>query len=263
MSYLNQNIKHLRKLKSYTQADLAERLGIKRSLIGAYEEERAEPKIETIQKVSYLFDLSLDQLINQDLSLGVHGEQVDTQGKTLRILPIVVDSNDREMISVVPVTARAGYAHSYADPDYIGELPKFNLPLPDLYPDKSYRLFQIEGDSMLPIKDGSYVICEYVENWQTIKETECYIIITRSEGMVYKRVFKIPGEQRWLLRSDNIAYEPFYIDLQDVVEVWQSLAYISFDLPDPIDREQSNIQQLNNLVLQLKNDVDSLKKTKK
>jgi transcriptional regulator with XRE-family HTH domain len=260
MSYLNQNIKYLRKLRAYTQADLAERIGIKRSLIGAYEEERAEPKIETIQKLSYLFDLSLDQLINQDLSTGIETHQVDTQGKTLRILPIVIDQHDQEQISIVPVSARAGYAHGYADPEYISELPKFNLPLPDLYPDKSYRLFQLEGDSMLPIPDGSYVICEYIENWHNIKDGECYIVITLSQGIVYKRVWREPAKNRLLLRSDNVVYEPFYADLEDVVEIWRSLAFLSFDLPDPEEREQANIQQLSSLVLQLKSDVDKMKK---
>ncbi|MDG2451215.1 MAG: helix-turn-helix transcriptional regulator, partial [Saprospiraceae bacterium] len=71
MSYLNDNIKYLRKQKGFTQSEFAERIGIKRSLIGAYEEHRAEPKIETIQKMSYLFNLSLDALINRNLGRGM------------------------------------------------------------------------------------------------------------------------------------------------------------------------------------------------
>ncbi len=260
MSYLNENIKFLRKQKDFTQADLAERIGIKRSLIGAYEEHRAEPKIETIQKLAYLFGLSLDQLINQDLSKGLDGPQVDVEGKTLRILPIVVDQEDREQISIVPVSARAGYAHSYADPEYISELPKFSLPLPELYPDKSYRLFQIEGDSMLPIPDGSYIVCEYVENWQEIRDGESYILITQSEGLLYKRVWK--ESKRMLLKSDNILYDPFYLDMEELAEVWKGLAFLSFELPDQEERSANDIQQLSDLVLQLKEDVEALKKTK-
>ena len=259
MSYLNKNIKFLRKQKSYTQAILAERIGVKRSLIGAYEEYRAEPKIETIQKLAYLFEVSLDEIINQDLSKGYDANRVDTEGKTLRILPIVIDQQDQEQISVVPVNARAGYAHSYGDPEYISELPKFNLPLPELYPDRSYRLFQIDGDSMLPIPDGSYIVCEYVENWKDIKDGESYILITQDEGIVYKRVWKEGDQGRLLLRSDNILYDPFHINIENLIEVWKSLAYISFSLPDQQDRSQSDMLQLSNLVLQIKKDVDSLK----
>ena len=258
MSYLNQNIRHIRKQKGYTQAELAERIGVKRSLIGAYEEFRAEPKIETIQKLAYLFDLSLDQLINQDLSRGVKANQTDHAGKTLRILPIVIDQDDREMISIVPVNARAGYSHSYSDPEYIKDLPKFTLPLPELHPDKSYRLFQIEGDSMLPVPDGSYIICEYVENWTNIKEGESHILITRSQGLVYKRIWHGDQPGQLLLKSDNISYEPFYLDLEDLKEVWRGLAYISFNLPDQGERSSSEIQQLSDIVLKLQADVAAL-----
>lgn len=257
MSYLNENIKYLRKQKDYTQTDLAERIGVKRSLIGAYEEHRAEPKIETIQKLAYLFGLSLDQIINQDLSKGPSGSQVDVEGKTLRILPIVVDQMNREQISIVPVSARAGYAHGYSDPEYIKELPKFSLPLPELYPDKSYRLFQIEGDSMLPIPHGSYIVCEYIENWKEVKDGESHILITQSEGLLYKRVWQ--EGSRLFLKSDNVLYDPFYMEMEEIVEIWKGLAFLTFDLPDQEERTTSDIQQLSDIVLQLKQDVEALK----
>lgn len=259
MSYLNKNMKYLRKQKGYTQSELAERIGLKRAQIGSYEEYRAEPKIEAIQKMAYLFGVSLDKIINHDLSKSGDSPQVDTEGKTLRILPIVIDQKDQEQISIVPVTARAGYTHGYADPEYVKELPKFNLPLPELYPDKSYRLFQIEGDSMLPIPDGSYIICEYVEDWRTVKDGHSHILVTKSQGIVYKRVWSEANHHRLLLRSDNILYDPYHLHIEDLVEIWRGLAYLSFDLPDQNDRSSSEIQQLSSLVLQLKKDVDGLK----
>ena len=259
MSYLNKNIKYLRKQKGLTQSELAERLGLKRAQIGSYEEFRAEPKIGSIQKIAYLFGCSLDDLINQDMSKSAAEPKVDVEGRTLRILPIVIDQEDHEQISVIPVSARAGYSHGYADPEFIRDLPKFNLPLPELYPDRSYRLFQIEGDSMLPIPDGSYVICEYVEDWMSLKDGQSHILVTKSQGIVYKRVWKEPKEFRLLLRSDNIFYDPYHLHIEELVEVWKSLAYLTFDLPDQEERSKSEIQQLSSLVLQIKKDVDELK----
>ena len=89
MTYINSNIKYLRKLKGYTQAALAEKIGLKRSLVGAYEEGRAEPKITTIQKLSALFQTSIDALIDMDLGRGLDAV-TDLTGKALRVLPIVV-----------------------------------------------------------------------------------------------------------------------------------------------------------------------------
>jgi len=50
MVSLNENIRTLRKKLQLTQDEFAQKLGIKRSLVGAYEEGRAEPRAELLQK---------------------------------------------------------------------------------------------------------------------------------------------------------------------------------------------------------------------
>ena len=68
MSYAGKNFRHLRKLKGWTQEEFAQRLEVKRSLIGAYEEERADPKLEAMEKVCKIFKLTLDDLMLKDLT---------------------------------------------------------------------------------------------------------------------------------------------------------------------------------------------------
>ena len=68
-SYAGKNLKHLRKLKGMTQEEFAQKLQIKRSLLGAYEEERAEPRIDVLEMVSDHFGISLDDLL---LNLSFH-----------------------------------------------------------------------------------------------------------------------------------------------------------------------------------------------
>ena len=57
---LDKTLKSMRKLKNWTQQQLADRVGLKRSVIGAYEEGRAEPKIESLLAFSRLFNMSID-----------------------------------------------------------------------------------------------------------------------------------------------------------------------------------------------------------
>ena len=68
MSTAGQNLKYLRKLRGWTQEEFAHKLNIKRSLIGAYEEERADPRIEVLEIVGEMFKLSLDELLLKDLT---------------------------------------------------------------------------------------------------------------------------------------------------------------------------------------------------
>jgi len=63
MSYIANNIKVLRKKLGLTQGALAERIDIKRSLIGAYEEGRAEPRLNNLVKLAEVLQTTVDDLI--------------------------------------------------------------------------------------------------------------------------------------------------------------------------------------------------------
>lgn len=258
MSYLNTNIKYLRKQENLTQGALADLIGIKRSLIGAYEEQRAEPKIQTIQKLSTQFSLSIDDLINTDLSGESNIKYIDVKGQNLRVLPIVINANAKEYITVVPAKAEAGYADGYADPEYIEELPRFSLPLQELYQDQSLRLFQITGDSMLPIRPNSYIITSYVENWTHVKDGDRYIVVTRDRGVVFKRLYRQTKNNAFLLKSDNALYDPYEVSLEETLEIWHASGYISFDMPDNNDL-RNEMYALSNMVSQLQADMGLVK----
>jgi len=63
MSIISSNIKFLRKKKGLTQQQFADQIGIKRSLVGAYEEERAEPKYDLLKIIASFFEITVDDFI--------------------------------------------------------------------------------------------------------------------------------------------------------------------------------------------------------
>ncbi|WP_372753018.1 XRE family transcriptional regulator [Labilibaculum sp.] len=232
MENLNKNLKHLRLRKRLSQTRLSHRIGVGASSISAYEKRRSIPKISTLLKYSKFFQQNLDRLVNEDISRQEEEKKAEISGEKLRVLPILVDANNEEMISLVPVKAAAGYLNGYSDAEFIGELPNFRMPFTELSENKTYRAFQIEGNSMLPVPAGSYIICEYVQDWASIKDDTCCIVITAEDGIVYKRVVKDFDHHQLLLKSDNQEYTSFEVRTHDVLEIWKSLGYVSFQLPD-------------------------------
>ena len=101
-------------------------------------------------------------------------------------------------ISFVPVKAAAGYLAGYSDPEYIDELNTFTLPM---LAAGTYRAFEIVGDSMLPTPSGSVIIGEITNSLEDVKSNQTYILVSRNEGIVYKRVMKNPvnrkGRSHW------------------------------------------------------------------
>lgn len=142
----------------------------------------------------------------------------------LQILSVVVDENDNERIVHVPVGAQAGYALELADPEYLSELPMYNIPDYDLA-HGSFRSFDVEGASMYPtLLSGDRVICQYVEPslWaHYIKGNHVYVLVSEN-GVVVKRVKNnILRDNKLVIISDNETYSSYEMDIDDVKEVWQ------------------------------------------
>ena len=57
MSFFGKNIKFLRTTNRLSQTAFAEIFNLNRAVIGAYEEERAEPKVEIFVKVAQYFSV--------------------------------------------------------------------------------------------------------------------------------------------------------------------------------------------------------------
>ncbi len=246
MSYAGKNLRFLRKSKGWTQEEIAERLKIKRSLVGAYEEERAEPKLEALEIMSELFKLTLDQLLLQDLSAEGQGSYLEQRRKAKL-------GSDVAVVQFVPIKAAAGYLSGYADPDFIDELNTFTLPM--LAPGQ-YRAFEIVGDSMLPTPSGSVVVGEKVERMDDLKNHNSYVVLSKSDGIVYKRIAKDKEKKNKLtLISDNPVYEPYSVSEEDVLEIWKAV-YI---LQKANTIQRWDVNQLAGMVTNLQEEVVSLK----
>lgn len=219
MNKIATNLKHLRSLRGLTQEQFSTELDITKSRVGSYEEGRSEPPITTLIDLSNYFKIPIDALVKNDLSLGSDDTFIDI-GNQRVLFPIRVDENNNDVIEVVTQEASAGYLMGYSDTEFIANLPIMSL---NFLPTGKHRAFPIRGDSMHPwVKDGDVVVGEYMEGVERVRNNKCYIILTKEEGLVYKRVFTSKLEEGFLtLSSDNKAYQPYLLHLSDVLEIWE------------------------------------------
>lgn len=235
---LNENIRSLRKTLGLTQEEFAGKLKIKRSLVGAYEEGRAEPRLELLCKMAELGGISVEALLHAPESSSVMKKtkkstlikNISSLYKSTARQIDIEPAEGRNNIELVPVKAAAGYLNGYADPEFVHELPRFSLPM---LSHGTYRAFEISGDSMLPLQSGTIVVGEFISQISDIRNGKTYVLVTRSEGVVYKRVFNYIDENgKLFLVSDNRQYAPYQIDAVDVMEIWSAKAYISLNFPE-------------------------------
>lgn len=258
----SKNIRLLRKRRRRTQDDVAYALNIKRSTLSGYENEVAQPGIETLISFSEYYNMAVDTLIKVDLSELPEsqlsqlekGYDVYLKGSNLRVLATTVDRDNNENIELVNEKAKAGYQRGFADPEFIRELPTFQLPF--LPKEKKFRTFQIKGDSMLPIPDGSWVTGEFVQDWLSVNNGDACIILTLNEGVVFKIVEnRLNKEKKLTVHSLNPSYQSYDIPADEIKEIWKFRHFISHELPEPEIPRGKIIQR----ITQLQEEIAKLK----
>ncbi|MEX0883143.1 MAG: LexA family transcriptional regulator [Cyclobacteriaceae bacterium] len=247
--YLSKNLKYLRKLKAMTQQELSQRLGLKRTMISAYEDGRSDPKLSSLALISEIYDVSMDELLFWDIPQ--KGRKF-LQKEKMKILTVTLDVDGEEWISMVGQKASAGYLNGFGDPEFMENLPQFRLPN---LSGQTHRAFEINGDSMLPLRSGTIIIGAYVDNIINVKSGKTYVLVTESEGIVYKRVFNYIEEKgKLFLVSDNDLFKPYEIPILEVREIWEAKAFISNQFPDPRQEETPlTLEDIGRMITDLKN----------
>ena len=82
---------------------------------------------------------------------------------------------------------------------------------------------------MLPVQSGSIIIASYIEQLQDIKNNKTYIVISKRDGLVYKRVLLNSEANKLVLKSDNDLFVPYELEFSEVDEIWQYYAHLTFD----------------------------------
>lgn len=160
---------------------------------------------------------------------------------------VTVDGAGRDNVVLVPVRARAGYLLGYGDPEYIQELPAYHFPM---LRNGTFRAFEVDGHSMAPtLKNHDIVVGEYVEQVDHIKDDRIYIVVTKDDGILVKRLFYSNFEDNFIIaKSDNNnhldEFPPMDIALESIAELWYVKMFISTDLrmPNELSKRMNNLE---------------------
>jgi transcriptional regulator with XRE-family HTH domain len=227
---LAQRIKVIRKQLEMSQTEFANAIGITQTSLSQIEGEKNGISYDVYKAIVGKFNVDPLWLMDGKGEMYISNEAKKKSGA----LPLVVQisGDEEENIVMVDRKAAAGYLQGQSDPDYIAKLPSFRLP--GFY-GKTFRAFEIIGDSMLPgIHPGDMLVGGYVEELAHIKKGNVYIVVMHDGSIVAKRINPL-GNNVFELRSDNLVYEAYAVKAEDIGQVWQVEARITKDIDKPDD----------------------------
>lgn len=261
--FFSSNLRYLRHTHNLTQEALANHLKVSLKKIGSYEEARATPKLETLLEIANFFSVTLEQFINQDLSVQETEKEQPlpelkkyAAAERLRVLSITQDRNENEYIELVRLDAEEDYIKGYSDIDFVADLPKCQLPALPL--NQTYRAFEI-SDSLLAAPTRSIVVGAFVADWNELKDNEPCIIVSENTGIIFRKIKnQIAQNDTLLLEDTNGQFSSYSLPVEKIEEVWRFAAFISQDFP----QVPTQVDELYQTMQKLQSALEVLEKNK-
>lgn len=180
MSIVSNNIKYLRRMNGLTQEQFSRKIGIKRSLLGAYEEARANPNLDNLMNIAKIFGTTVDNLLKNDMrrlkeSKGVPLPQpsqqlaIKDEPEPPRQLSAIIDKYYRSEQETRPPVQPIMPAYQPPKPAPVPQPKPYTAPVQTIVPEKTVATEKqkqtIEWVSQKDMGEylSSYAYTEYIK----------------------------------------------------------------------------------------------------
>lgn len=143
----------------------------------------------------------------------------------------VADTPEIVNVCFVPVAARATFIENLDDNSELDRLP-IVATAAELQEIDKYRIFEVEGDSMLPtIVNGALILAKEIPE-QTWHYAEGVVVAVYADFVVVKRIIKndLLMRNTLVLGSDNARYGEMAVQLSDIRALYKAKRIISSEI---------------------------------
>ncbi|SFU70951.1 DNA-binding transcriptional regulator, XRE-family HTH domain [Pustulibacterium marinum] len=217
MSFFGKNIRKIRNVKNMSQQAFADVFDLKRGTLGAYEEGRSEPKIDTLLKIANYFSITVDDLLTKELTVN---KLLKFQGD----LSLNVEEKLKEKFKSIPcITERneADFLNNFENPEFMETLPCLQLPL---HTQKEFLGYTVQNLEMTDHDHGLFpkdvVIGELIPKDVFKKIPNGSIVVVIANQKVILRRFYLT-DKKVILRADHKSIEDITLSLKDIQMLWK------------------------------------------
>jgi len=221
MSFIGKNIKKIRTVRKLSQQQFSELFSLSRTSVGAYEEERAEPKVETLIQIAHYFGLSIDVILTKELSVN-DLYNIDVLNQRLDKAHNIKEPKERKAIGtgvpIVSVKKYVEYIVNHKNKDFLANLDRVNVPLDAK---GVMRAFEMNGSEMEyhqhGLHHGDILMCTQSTADKIVVDQ---ILVIMTEKQITIRRVELCDKKAIKLVSDDPNYPAVDIDPKDVLEYW-------------------------------------------
>lgn len=250
----------LRELLGLSQSDFAEAIGITQGALSQIETGKSKISMHTLKQICLEFNASCDWLVLGTGNMFMNSEK-HPKLSPVRHSILTMDLGKSTLIPLIREEAHAGYIQGHRDTEYLNTLDVYKIPG---FEEGNYRLFEINGDSMIPtIYPREMVVSEFVEEWEKLENGTLCVVITE-DGIVAKRLYFYDENKNLLiLKSDNSKFQTYTVDISEVHEIWLIKAKITSVFAPNTNFDNHKFESLESDIHRLKSQMNKILNKKK
>lgn len=251
MSFFGKNIRKIRTVKTLSQQSFAELFNLKRGTLGAYEEGRSEPKIDTIIKIANYFSIPIDDLLTKELTVNsllkfkanlTTDHEIITK-QAFASIPCITSKNAKEYLL-------------YNDKEaFVSDMQVLQLPI---NPEKEFRAFTVDNLEMSSNDKGLFpkdiVIGEMIPKDVYKKLNNGHLVLAVFEDQLVLRRCYLSGNTI-TLRADHKNIDDLEFPIKEVKELWRIRYVFYHRVPELADGLEEKMAMLQAQFLQIKGEL--------
>lgn len=241
MSFFGKNIRKIRSVKTLSQQSFAELFDLKRGTLGAYEEGRSEPKIETIIKIANYFSIPIDDMLTKELT-------VNSLLKFKANLTTDHETIAKEVFAAIPCITHKNvddYIKYHNKEAFVKDMPSLQLPI---NPEKKFRGFTVDNLEMSRNDKGLFpkdiVIGEIIPKNVFKKLNNGHLVLAVFEDQLVLRRCYLSGNTI-TLRADHKNIDDLEFPIKETKELWR-IRYVFYhrvpELADGLEEKMALLE---------------------
>ncbi|WP_372756016.1 helix-turn-helix domain-containing protein [Labilibaculum sp.] len=199
-NYIGLNVSKLAEKENLSKDAFGRLFDLKRGAISSYIDGKALPKIETLQKISAHYNVSIDDLINRDIEQPDFRKDESIEGVPYWDLPVSAGHSITDIIG------------QHKPNGFIKGLPGADI---------AENILPVLGASMEPeVSNGALIGVRRINNWESLNTERIYLIITKDDRMIKRIEYDTENEDiLWCISPNYAKFKIFKYDIVDIQRV--------------------------------------------
>ncbi|WP_196895620.1 helix-turn-helix domain-containing protein [Aureivirga marina] len=228
MTYFGKNIKKIRGVKNLSQQAFADLFDLKRGTLGAYEEGRSEPKIDTLLRITKHFQITLEDILTRELKVN---ELLQFKDDLLFQSKVSWDENFTQ-IPCITKSQLKNYPSYHSKPHYIKDLPTITIPSNS---SKDLRALVISSLEMNNYGKGfspkDVVIGEEMSIEKMISSDKQFLgFIVLEDEILFRNI--LIQDEKIILRAFHPSVDEMEVEKEQILEAWKIIHAFYYKLPE-------------------------------